>query len=97
MRVRVRKSTSLLLALLSLSVLLLQPGRASAYVGPGAGLELVGYFFSLMGVVAVAFTSLLLWPVYSLVRWIRGTKPLGSDTAVQAPQERSDEPSPTAP
>jgi hypothetical protein len=47
---------------------------ARAYVGPGAGLELVGYAMSLAAWVGVAFSALFLYPIYALVRRLRGRK-----------------------
>jgi hypothetical protein len=72
-----------------LSVLLLGAGPALAYVGPGAGLEFVGYFMSLLVWAGVAFSAVLLWPFYALVRRIRGGKrePKNPPTpAVQGPE-----------
>jgi hypothetical protein len=62
------------LFLLAVVVLLLGAGSASAYVGPGGGLELGGYFLSLLMWAGSAFGMILLWPFYSLVRRFRGTK-----------------------
>src|SRR5262249_32806349 len=45
-----------------------------AYVGPGAGLELVGYFMALLVSVGVALFTVLLWPFYALRQRIRAAK-----------------------
>jgi hypothetical protein len=45
-----------------------------AYIGPGADLSLVGYALTLLGFALTALSATLLWPVYALVRWIRGKK-----------------------
>jgi hypothetical protein len=47
---------------------------AFAYIGPGAGLEFVGYFLSLVGWGAAVFSAVLLYPVYALLRRIRGAR-----------------------
>lgn len=60
--------------LLALSVLLLGAGQALAYVGPGAGLEFVGYFMSLLVWIGFAFSAVLLWPFYALLRRFRRNK-----------------------
>jgi hypothetical protein len=60
--------------LLAVVVLLLLAGNASAYVGPGAGLDLVGYSFGLLMWMTTAFSAVLLWPVYALLRRLRGGK-----------------------
>jgi hypothetical protein len=59
-------------ALLALSVLLLGADRAPAYVGPGAGATFISNAKTLLVLALVAFAALLLWPVYALVRRIRG-------------------------
>jgi hypothetical protein len=69
-----RNVVSIRKGLLALSVLLLAATPALAYVGPGAGLELVGYFMSLAVWVGIALSAFLLWPFYALVRLIRGGK-----------------------
>jgi hypothetical protein len=61
-------------ALMALVVLLLVTERAPAYVGPGAGLEFIGYFSSLLAVGVAAFSTMLLWPVYALINWLRRGK-----------------------
>jgi hypothetical protein len=69
-------------------VLLLWAGTAPAYVGPGAGLELVGYFFGLVAWVGTVFCAVLLWPVYALLRRLRGDKgkPEKADVAETPPE-----------
>jgi hypothetical protein len=48
------------------------PTVGLAYIGPGAGLELLGYSLTLILWMATAMTAVLMYPVYSLLRWIRG-------------------------
>lgn len=59
---------------LTLSVLLLAANGATAYVGPGADVAFIGQFLALLGLIAAACTSILLWPIYALLRKIRGVK-----------------------
>lgn len=73
--------------LLALSVLLLGAGEAMAYVGPGTGLEFIPYFMSLLVWAGVAFSAVLLWPFYALVRRIRGTKGQLKNPPAPAAQE----------
>jgi Na+-transporting methylmalonyl-CoA/oxaloacetate decarboxylase gamma subunit len=54
------------------------------YVGPGPGLTMVWAFLGLLGTIALAVLSLLIWPIRMMIRKIRGTPP-PQDTA--APQE----------
>jgi hypothetical protein len=68
------RDRNLLLAapfVLALAVLVLASSPALAYVGPGAGLEFVGYFSSLVALLVTAFSTMLLWPFYALLRWFR--------------------------
>jgi hypothetical protein len=51
--------------------LLLLSGAAHAYVGPEADPATLGYFFSLLAWVFVAVSSLMLWPIYALIRFLR--------------------------
>jgi membrane protein implicated in regulation of membrane protease activity len=68
-----RVLTPLLLA--ALAVLgLAEP--AFAYVGPGAGLSMLGAFWGLLVAIVAAFSFLLLWPVRRMFR--RG--PAASET-----------------
>ena len=61
-------------ALLALCVLLLGADRALAYVGPGADVTFIGYAMALLAWVLAAFSAVLLWPVYALLRRIRRRK-----------------------
>ena len=46
---------------------------ALAYVGPGAGLSLVGAFWGLLVALFAAFAFVILWPIRRLLRRRRGT------------------------
>jgi hypothetical protein len=56
---------------LALSILLLGADCALAYVGPGAGITFSSSARILLVCVLVAFSAVLLWPIYALLRWIR--------------------------
>src|SRR5438477_12874472 len=43
-----------------------------AYVGPGAGIAIVGSFLVVLAGVLAAFAGLALWPFRALLRWRRG-------------------------
>jgi len=60
--------------LLALTALLLCAGSASAYVGPGAGLEFIGYSLGLLMWAVGAFSAVALWPIYAFIRWLRGSR-----------------------
>ena len=60
---------------LALLATLFAAAPAAAYIGPGAGFALMSSFLVLLGTVALAFVSLLAWPVRTLWRVIRRKKP----------------------
>ncbi len=60
--------------LLALAILLLGADRAQAYVGPGVDVTFISFAISLLVWVLAAFSAVLLWPVYALLRWVRGRK-----------------------
>jgi hypothetical protein len=47
-------------------------GPAAAYVGPGAGLSLVGAFWGLLVAIFAAVAFIVVWPVRRLLRRSRG-------------------------
>jgi hypothetical protein len=60
-----------------------------AYAGPGVYVQFISYFFSLLAMVGVALSAVLMWPVYTLLRWLRGGKakpPVEAPVAVPANQ-----------
>ena len=75
--------------LLALSVLLLVASPALAYVGPGADVTFISYAMTLLLWMLAAFSAVLLWPVYALLRWARRRKNKPTTTALPeaAPEE----------
>ncbi len=64
-----------LIVMLAASVAILAIGtHAMAYIGPGAGLEYVGYGLGLIVMMAAAFLSMIMWPVYAALHWFRGRR-----------------------
>lgn len=63
---------------------------AAAYVGPGAGLSLLGALWAVVATVATALFFLLMWPLRRLFR--RGAGRAGSATPTEAPVRRADGP-----
>jgi hypothetical protein len=58
----------------TLTATLLLANNALAYIGPGSGMEFIGYAMSLLAMVGIAFFSILMWPFYTLLRWVKGSK-----------------------
>ena len=75
--------------LLALSVLLLGADRAMAYVGPGADVTFISYAMTLLAWALAAFSAVLLWPVYALLRRIRRrqNEPTTTSSLEAAPEE----------
>jgi hypothetical protein len=65
--------------LFALAAVLLLAGDAMAYTVPGP--EFFGQFMSLAAWMVVAFTSVMLWPVYALMRRLRGVRPAPAENA----------------
>jgi membrane protein implicated in regulation of membrane protease activity len=75
--------------LLALSVLLLGADRAMAYGGPGADVTFISYAMTLLAWALAAFSAVLLWPAYALLRWARRrkNKPTTASSPEAAPEE----------
>jgi hypothetical protein len=74
---------------LALSVLLLGASPAPAYAGPGADVTFISYAMTLLLWVLAAFSAVLLWPIYALLRAIRRRKnsPMTTASLEAAPEE----------
>lgn len=57
---------------LAVSVLLLAADSVMAYVGPGVDVTLIGQFFTLIGFAVAACSAVLMYPIYAILRRIRG-------------------------
>jgi hypothetical protein len=85
-----------IIMLWTIAVTLILAGNAMAYIGPGAGMEFFGYAMSLIVMIGLAFFSILMWPFYAFMRWLRGNKqPSTTDPSIATPSNSND--SPTAP
>ncbi|MBB2969932.1 hypothetical protein [Mesorhizobium sp. RMAD-H1] len=65
-----KKSIGLIILLVTLS----EPTAAFAYVGPGAGLSLLGALWALLAAVATAIFFVVAWPIRKMVRSRRSRK-----------------------
>ncbi len=52
-----------------------------SYVGPGPGLTMFWAFLALLGTIALAVLSLLIWPIRVLIKRLRGEAPPAADAA----------------
>ncbi len=86
---RGRNLSTVCKVLLALSVLLLQADDAMAYVGPGADVTLIGYAMTLLAWILAAFSAVLLWPAYTLLRMFRRRK--NESTTTSAPEAAPEE------
>jgi predicted AlkP superfamily phosphohydrolase/phosphomutase len=50
------------------------PGISLAYIGPGAGIALIGSFMAVAAALASAFLAMLSWPIRRIWRMFRGQK-----------------------
>jgi hypothetical protein len=61
--------------LLATLLVLLAPGPAHAYIGPGAGLAIAGSFWAVFNAICLAVLLLLTWPVRLVWRTLFGRRP----------------------
>ncbi|RKZ41107.1 MAG: hypothetical protein DRQ49_06140 [Gammaproteobacteria bacterium] len=80
------------ITLLTVTAVLSFPQIAMAYVGPGAGLTLIGSLIGLVIAILTALGIILFWPVRALIRRIRGKQPTKeSENVSENVQETSPE------
>jgi membrane protein implicated in regulation of membrane protease activity len=60
---------------------------AEAYVGPGAGITMLGALWAVLLAVVLALSGLLIWPIRALRRRYARRKPAGDSRADRATQE----------
>lgn len=78
-----------------LFALLLVPVTASAYVGPGAGLSLLGALWALLVALATALVFVIAWPVRRMLRRKQGDREQASrDEATERREEETRRSSP---
>ncbi len=62
--------------------ILMTPSVAMAYVGPGAGLSMIGSLIAVVGALVLAIVGLVLFPLRMILKRRRATAP--ADTATPA-------------
>ena len=86
----------ILFALMFVVAALASPIPAFAYVGPGAGLSLIGAFWALILAIFTAVFFLLAWPVRRLLRNSRGRGNQTERSRATRPDTGHDDGSPAA-
>jgi hypothetical protein len=76
------------LPLLSLAAVLVTAGTAAAYVGPGAGISLVGSLFGLVSAVVIAIGVVLLWPIRRILRRFKASA--ATEPTADTPPDRGE-------
>jgi hypothetical protein len=71
--------------LATIAAALVISNNAMAYIGPGSGLEFIGYGLGLVIMLGAAFLSAIMWPVYVVWHKVRGKKPQASADQPAAP------------
>ncbi len=59
---------------------------AMAYIGPGAGITMLGALWGVIVAVVLALGAVLFWPIRALLRRRKGPAPAPATTAGAAPQ-----------
>lgn len=73
--------------LLVLGVTLSAP--AMAYIGPGAGITMLGALWGVIVAVLLAIGAVLFWPIRALVRRAKGKRPAGVAAQDAAAREKA--------
>jgi hypothetical protein len=60
------------------SVTLMLPCSAMAYVGPGAGITLIGALWAVVVAFAFMVGGLVIWPLRALLRWWKNSRAKGT-------------------
>ena len=77
----------LLIALLFAAVVgctLLYPTSAFAYIGPGAGISVLGSLLAVLGTIVLAVGAILFWPIRKLLKRRKGKQADAQDGAVES-------------
>ena len=63
---------------------------AQAYVGPGAGVTLIGALIGLVSAIGLALWAVIRWPFRRLMARRKAARTPGSDGVAEAPKSRPD-------
>jgi hypothetical protein len=83
-----RRSTFLLILTIAPTILLCDP--AMAYIGPGAGVTMLGALWSVLVAIVLAIGAVIFWPVRILIRRFRNrsAKAASEKAASSAPASK---------
>lgn len=68
-----------------LALVLLAPAPALAYIGPGAGITMLGALWGVVMAVALAIGAVLFWPIRALLRRRKAAAPAAGEDREPAP------------
>lgn len=74
-------------ACLALLLGLTVSGPALAYIGPGAGITMLGALWGVVVAVLLAIGAVLFWPIRALLRRAKGPRPAAAETRSLASDE----------
>jgi hypothetical protein len=69
------------IALAAAVLLLLRPGAAAAYIGPGGGLALLSTALAMLAAFSVSAVVVLTWPIRAFRRWLKRRREGGAPPA----------------
>lgn len=72
-----------------LGALLLVPATAMAYIGPGAGLSLLGALWALLVALGTALVFVIAWPVRRMLRRRQAEREQASEAETEARREQT--------
>lgn len=54
--------------ILLLFLILMVPSTTLAYIGPGAGISVLGSLLGILGTIVIAVSAILFWPIRKVIR-----------------------------
>jgi hypothetical protein len=73
--------------LLFVLLFLFIPVNASAYIGPGAGISVLGSLLAVLGTIVLAIGAILFWPIRKLLKRRKGKAPAKSPDSGAGPDD----------
>lgn len=59
---------SFIVLILLLFLILMVPSTTLAYIGPGAGISVLGSLLGILGTIVIAVSAILFWPIRKVIR-----------------------------